>query len=162
MLRVTSARHPARARGRVWAHRNVAAARRAAVARRRLDKYVNTRQLKTKLLKKNMHWWLDSEEIQDFKRCCECYELHPLENFTRQKEARDNHASRCKTCTISCGKLLRRLRQLYPPPPPNTPCCYCDRVVEKHHLDHDHDLPFPQCFRGYSCSSCNQRYRRFN
>ena len=155
---------PQAARGRVWAHRVATAAVRTAAAqrrRRRLDKYDHTRQLKTKLLK-NMHWWLDSEEIPDFKLCCECKELHPLISYTRQKEARDNHASRCKTCTIANGKLLRRLRQLYPPPPPNTPCCYCDRVVEKHHLDHDHDLPFPQCFRGYSCSSCNQRYRRFS
>ena len=144
---------PQRREGGCGAH--LPASRAAAPRRRRRldDKNYTT---------ENMHWWLDSEEIPNFKLCCECKELHPLISYTRQKEARDNHASRCKTCTIANGKLLRRLRQLYPPPPPYTPCCYCDRVVEKHHLDHDHDLPFPQCFRGYSCSSCNQRYRRFS
>ena len=107
-----------------------------------------------------MHWWLDADDIPACKRCCECRELQPLTHYTTQKEARDKHASRCKLCTTASSKLLRHLRLRYPRPPPGTPCVYCDQPANKHHLDHDHELPFPECFRGYSCTSCSQRYRR--
>ena len=92
-----------------------------------------------------MHWWLDADDIPACKRCCECRELQPLTHYTTQKEARDKHASRCKLCTTANSKLLRHLRLRYPRPPPGTPCAYCDQPANKHHLDHDHDLPFPEC-----------------
>ena len=67
-----------------------------------------------------MHWWIDADDIPPCKRCCECRELQPLTHYTKQKEARDKHASRCKLCTNANSKLLRHLRERYPPPPPNS------------------------------------------
>ena len=40
-------------------------------------------------------------------------------------------------------------------PPLGTPCACCGSTDHKLVFDHDHNIPSPNCFRGFICKPCN-------
>lgn len=51
-----------------------------------------------------MNSWKDPPIPSDRKRCPDCGETKPLEQFCRNKRSRDGHATYCKPCHNARGK----------------------------------------------------------
>lgn len=106
------------------------------------------------------------------KRCCDCKQWLPVENFGSQPRSGDGLRARCRACT-----RIWRLNDAYGITPGQVDalfdgqgrsCLICDTKDAKWVIDHDHACcpgerrTCGQCIRGILCDPCNTGLGRFS
>lgn len=105
--------------------------------------------------------WVDEVPVSsNTKTCSKCGKTKPKSKFslTNGKLLRPE----CKGCQNHAQRLIKRLRDINPPPADGYKCPICTRGVDELQdgnkngpwcLDHNHKT---EAFRGYLCHRCNR------
>ena len=91
------------------------------------------------------------------KKCSKCHQEKELSEFAswRKGDSSDKR-TKCKTCEIEAGKLLKESKKLAGNPSPpviGTSCPICGETKYRLCFDHDH---YTKKHRGWLCPQCNR------
>lgn len=108
-------------------------------------------------------FWCDEDNLTimsgDTKVCSYCKKPKLLKSFAKNKNCKDGHDVRCKSCVKERNAVVEKIRLTAPPKPEICDCC---KKAPKHLsgrrkvglvLDHD---PSTNTFRGWLCDKCNK------